>query len=306
MSKPGTSATGKIWTGNIVATVTPFNKDGSLDTKALRENFQLLRDEGIDGYVVMGDTGEFWALTDQERQIVTETALDVASGEIPVVVGCGAMTAQESIRLGLLAKDVSADGIMLTPPIYVRPGQAEIEQYYRDVISAVGLPTMLYNIPKRHSVSLGIPVVDKLADLDLVVAFKQSHESFLEVLETIRVAGDRLSVLAGHSVERGFPAVAAGADGYLSSVEPQVMGKTAIDMYKHAVTGDYERARDVQLKCVELDHAIHGDAGTFPASLKAAMNLVGRPGGYPRPPLQEPNANALASLKTALTKLNLI
>lgn len=302
----GRSANGKIWTGNIVATVTPFNKDGSLDMAALRENFRLLRDEGIDGYVIMGDTGEFWALTDEERTLVTEIALDVADGKIPVVVGCGAMIAEQSIRFGQLAREAGADGIMLTPPMYVRPNDAEIEQFYRTVIDAVGLPVMLYNIPKRHNVPLTLPVIDRLADHELVVAIKQSDDRFLEVLDTIRIAGNRISVLAGHSVERGFPAVASGADGYLSSVEPQVMGKQAIDMYRLTIAGDYAVAREVQLRCVELDHAIHGAVGTFPASLKAAMNLVGRPGGYPRAPLMTPSDEKLAALKEVLQRLELI
>jgi 4-hydroxy-tetrahydrodipicolinate synthase len=120
------------------------------------------------------------------------------------------------------------------------------------------------------------------------------------------VAGDRISVLAGHSVERGFPAVAAGADGYLSSVEPQVMGKQAIDMYRLTVNGEYDAARQIQLRCVELDHSVHGEVGTFPASLKAAMNLVGRPGGYPRAPLHAPSEENLKGLKETLKKLDLL
>lgn len=296
----------KCWTGNIVAAVTPFNRDGSLDTAAFKENLQLLLDEGIDGFVVLGDTGEFWSVTDQERQTLTELALTVAAGKVPVIVGCSAMTAPQVLEFGRCAKEVGADGIMVTPPFYVRPGEEEIFQFYKMVAGATELPIMLYNIPKRHSVSLPVKLIDRLADVDQIVAIKQSNESFLELMDTIRVAGDRLTVLAGHSVERGYPAVVMGADGYLSSVEPQVMGRSAIDMYRYAKEGRYEEARDVQLRCIGLDHAVHGAVGTFPASLKAAMNAVGRPGGYPRLPLLPVSPEQEAVLKRVLQGLALL
>ncbi len=167
------------------------------------------------------------------------------------------------------------------------------------------LPILVYNIPGRQAIDVSLDLLDKIADVENVVAVKQSSNAFQDVTETIRRVKDRILVLPGHSVDRGVAAMSMGADGYISSVEPQALGRPAIELYSLCAEGRWEEAQKVQMHCVELDHAIHGQAGTFPGSLKAAMNFLGRPGGFPREPLLPLTDAQEQFLKSTLQRLNL-
>src|SRR3712207_2564292 len=164
----------------------------------------------------------------------------------------------------------------------------------------------MYNIPKRIGVNMTPGLVSRLADeVRNAVAIKESSNDFMQTVETIRVAGDRVAVLTGHSCERGFPALAMGARGFVSSVESQVMGREAVQLYNLAAGGHFDEARRIQQRCIAVDHGVHG-LGTFPAGLKAAMNLVGRPGGLPRGPLHALDEPRLAKMRAVLEELGLI
>jgi dihydrodipicolinate synthase/N-acetylneuraminate lyase len=134
---------------------------------------------------------------------------------------------------------------------------------------------------------------------------KQSSDKFEDVVETVRLCRKKIKVFAGHSVTRGLPCAIMGVDGFVSSVESQIMGQDAIRLFKLAQTGDLSAARELQYRLIHLDNAVHG-IGTFPAALKAAMNLVGRPGGYPRPPILPLTDKEEDKLKVALKEIGLL
>lgn len=294
------------WQGNICAIVTPFNRDGSMDEQSFRENIRLLMSEGVDGIVVAGCTGEFWSLDDDERLRLFDMAMEEAGGKIVVIGNASAIRTSDSIRYARAVKERGLDGIMLTPPFYARPGEREILAHYQAVSDAVKLPILLYNIPSRQAVQVPMNLLLQLCEVDTVVAIKQSAAAFQDVMETLRLCKEKLRILPGHSVDRGVPSVLMGADGYVSSVEPQILGREAISMYALTKSGNLEEAQRVQFRCIELDHAIHGGAGTFPASLKAAMNMLGRPGGYPREPLLSLTDDEEKKVRHTLKSLNLL
>jgi 4-hydroxy-tetrahydrodipicolinate synthase len=292
------------WQGNLCAVVTPFNRDGSIDRTAFVRNIEILVEEGVDGVVVAGCTGEFWSLSDEERIELFELARGATS---KVVIGnASAIRTTHSIAFAKAAKARGLDGIMLTPPYYARPNGQEILHHYQQVSAAVETPILLYNIPSRQAVAPSVALINQLADVDNVVAIKQSVADFHTVIETIETVQDRILVLPGHSVDRGLPVLVMGADGYVSSVEPQAMGAEAASLYRLAVEGNLSEALRVQRRCIALDKAIHGDVGTFPASLKAAMNLRGRPGGYPREPFLPLTPTQEHTLATLLHELGLL
>lgn len=145
-----------------------------------------------------------------------------------------------------------------------------------------------------------------MASVDKIVAIKQSAPGFDDVTDAVALVGRQIRIFAGHSVTRGFPVIAMGCDGFVSSVEPQVMGREAIELYALSRSGKAEEARALQYKCIALDQAIHGGVGTFPASLKEAMNILGRPGGYPREPLLPLTAEERGRLEEILGRLHLL
>jgi 4-hydroxy-tetrahydrodipicolinate synthase len=195
---------------------------------------------------------------------------------------------------------------MVQPPACSLPGAEEVFAFFTEVAAAVKLPIMAYNIPKRAGVSMSPQLIARLADIDEVVAIKQSSGSFDELVETIMLAGPRLRVFAGYSAKRGLPSTVMGADGYVTSTEPQVFGKEGIDLWRLSLLGRYEEARAIQFRSVRLGQAIWEGKGTFPAPIKAAMNLLGRPGGHPRPPIKPLGPEGTAHLRQVLRELGLL
>jgi len=292
------------WKGNFTAVVTPFTKNGEIDEDLYRKNVNNLIDEGINGIVSTGCTGEFWALDDEERTNVHKLAVSAAAGRVPVVCGTIHMRTDVVVRLSKRAKEVGANGVMVTPSPYIRPSDREIYEHYKRISDEADIPILVYNIPKRVGAGTSPELLAKLCDIKNVLAVKQSAESLDEVAATVRLCGDKMIVFAGHSVTRGFPCVAMGTDGFVSSVETQIMGKEAVSLYKLSVD-DHAAARKLQHKLIELDHAVHG-IGTFPSALKAAMNMRGRPGGFTRSPVMPLEDTEMSCLRRALSELDLV
>ncbi len=276
---------GKVdWKGCFVAAVTPFTRDGALDERAFADNVALLANEGVHGVVASGCTGESWAMTAPERARLFRIAVDTVGTRIPVIAGTGTISTRAVIDLSLEAKASGVAGIMVLPPYYCMPGRREVVAHYRAISDAVRHPILLYNVPSRTGFNLTPDVADELAQIEWVVGIKESSNDFVQTESTVNRVGDRILVFTGHSAERGMPAVLMGADGYVSSTETQVMGREAIVMYDLAISGRIAEAQAIQMRTLMLDELLK-PIGTFPANLKAAMNLLGRPGGYPREPL---------------------
>ena len=296
---------GKVqWEGNFVAVVTPFSESGEIDEAAFRENIALLLDEGAGGMIVSGCTGEAWALSSEERLRLFGLGVDTADGAVPVIAGTGGISTREVIELSEKARDVGCEGVMVLPPYYCRPGSAEVVAHYGAISDAVGVPILLYNIPKRTGVDLTPDLLEELVPLEYVVAIKESSDSFIRVETLVNQFGGDIQVFTGHSAERGVAAIVMGAKGWVSSLESQIMGREAVQMYDMVKDGDIEGAKRVQLRTLALDQGARG-MGTFPANLKAAMNVLGRPGGYPRPPLLPLTDDQIAELTVLLESLDI-
>jgi 4-hydroxy-tetrahydrodipicolinate synthase len=272
------------WQGSFVAVVTPFGPDGTIDWDAFGANLDNLLVEGAHGLVVSGCTGESWSLTDDEKIELFRRSVERVDGAVPVIAGTGALHTRNVVDVSLRAKAAGVAGIMVLSPYYCRPGRHEIIAHYRAISDEVSHPILLYNIPSRVGRDLTADLVEELADLEWVVAIKESSDTFLRVETLIGKVGDRINVFAGHSAERAVPSILMGAKGFVSSMESQIMGQEAIGMYALVQEGRIEEAAATQIRTLELDEAMRA-VGTFPANLKAAMNELGRPGGYPRPPL---------------------
>jgi 4-hydroxy-tetrahydrodipicolinate synthase len=293
------------WRGNFTAVITPFTRDGQVDRKLFMENIELLITEGIDGIIIAGCTGEFWALTGDERTSLFKWGKEAARGRVPVIASISQMTAIEVFALGKAAERLGMDGCMLTPPAAVVPVQKDLYEYFRWIADACALPMMVYNIPRRLGVGMSPAFLASLAAIPNVVGIKQSTSDFLELLNTIRLAKDKLLVFAGRPINWGFPAAVMGADGFVSSDDPQLVGREAAELYAKALSGRLEECCALQTRLMAINAAVH-DFGTSPAGLKAAMNLRGRPGGYPRRPVLPIEGQPLEELRASLQGLGLL
>jgi len=287
------------WAGSFVAVVTPFDRQGEIDWGAFRKNLENLLAEGAYGLVVSGCTGESWSLSDDEKVELFKAAVDVAGENIPVIAGTGSLHTETVVELSRRARDAGAAGVMVLPPYYCRLGRLEILAHYRTISEEVEHPILLYNIPSRVGRDMTADLVSELAEIEWVVAIKESSDDYLRVQTLIREVGERINIFAGHSAERAVPSVLMGAKGFVSSMESQVIGKAAIGMYDLIQKGDLQGAAAIQLQTHRLDVEMR-TVGTFPANLKTAMNELGRPGGYPRGPLLELNNEQKARVREIL------
>jgi 4-hydroxy-tetrahydrodipicolinate synthase len=290
----------------LVAVVTPFAKDGAIEDAKFSENIELLIAEGASGIVVSGCTGESWSLEAGEKLHLFKLALDAAKGEVPVIGGTGAIVTKKVIELSVAAKEAGIAGVMVLPPYYAVPNRREVMAHYRAISDEAKVPILLYNIPKRTGINMMPDMIAELAEFEYVVGIKESCNDFIQLERTLAAAGDKIVILSGHSAERGVAAVTMGCPGWVSSMETQIMGREAISMYELTLAGKLDEARKVQNRCLDLDASMRGGVGTFPGNLKAAMNMLGRPAGYVRPPLLELSESEVEECARILGRLGLI
>lgn len=297
---------GKVdWKGNFTAVVTPFTEDGDIDETKFVDNIELLLSEGLHGVIVSGCTGESWSLEADERLRLFKLAVEAVKGRGPVIAGTGGIVTRKVMELSRAAKEAGVDGVMILPPYYAMINDKEVVAHYQAVSDGARVPILLYNIPRRTGINLTPDLCKRLADIEYVAAIKESSNDFIQVEATLAAVGDRITVFTGHSAERGMAAVIMGCPGYVSSMETQVMGREAIDLYELTAKGDLDAARRVQMRTLALDKAMRG-IGTFPANLKAAMNMLGRPGGYVRPPLLDLDEEQQARVRAVLADTGLL
>lgn len=272
------------WAGNFPAVVSPFTEAGDIDEKKFVENVELLISEGANGIVVSGSNGESWALRGEERLRLFRLAVGACKGRVPVIGGTGSIITGDVVDLTKEASQTGIDGVMIMPPYYAGVGHREVVAHYRAVSDEARFPILIYNSPKSTGVNVVGDLCEALADIEWVVGIKQSTTDFIEFEQTVALVGERIRVFTGHSAKRGLGSVVAGAVGFVSSLDPHVMGAEGISLFRLAASGDIEAARRVQMRTLEMDRRL-GAIAPGPAVMKGAMNLLGRPAGFPRRPL---------------------
>jgi 4-hydroxy-tetrahydrodipicolinate synthase len=293
------------WAGPMPAVTTPFRADGSVDSAGFRANIARLLEEGATGIVACGCTGEFWALSLDERQALYADAVAGAAGRGTVIVGTGCVGAGDTIALARAAKAAGADGILVLPPYFVKLTDDEIFAHYAAVSAASPLPIVVYNIPGNAVNAISPALASRLADLDRVVAIKESSGDWNNFFGTLLAVRDRIRVFCGPSSVFGVPAVHAGADGTVDCFPNVWRGVT--ELY-HAARDPARHAEAEALQATArrlTDLFVSGGRTLYPAT-KAAMDHLGFPGGgVPRMPLQPLRGEPLEGLKRGLAELGI-
>jgi dihydrodipicolinate synthase/N-acetylneuraminate lyase len=276
------------WRGYIPALTTPFHRDGELDRDGWVELVRWAVDEGMHGIVVAGSSGEWFTLDEDERIALFELAVEAVDGRIPVIGCCNALKPRESLLLARAAQELALDGIILAPPPYAVPNEREIVAFYERVVSEVALPLCLYNWPRGTNVDMDRRLIEWLAELETVVAIKNSTGSFAGFLDTFFAVKDRIRYFGFGSDELSITLIDQhGGDGTIGG--GAVLGRVHPGFYEAVWSGDLERARELgALDKAFFDFSMGpGFAPRFASAqaiMKTALNLQGLPGGYPRPP----------------------
>ena len=241
-------------------------------------------------------------MNDDERKHVFSMAVDQAKGRIPIVAGTSATKTSDVIELTKGALAVGCAGAMVLPPIYIEVDDNELVDFYTRVANETGLPIMLYNSPFAVRNHLKPQVVSKLMEIENVVAIKDSSYDLRQMNDLIRFCGNELQVFIGLE-DLMLSALAVGAVGAVSMV-PQVVGRIAVELYEAAAAGDFERAREIHYKIVRIYDLFK--IGSSYIAVKESMNLLGKPGGYTRPPMKMFNASQKAELRNIFEDVGML
>ena len=291
------------WTGPMPALTTPFRDDSAIDEAAFASNIDRLFEAGATGMVVAGCTGEFWALTLAERARLARTAVAAAGGRGPVIVGTGSIHEGEIVEQIHAAKEAGVDGALVLPPYFVRLSDRELTRHFETIDAQSTLPLVLYNIPGNAGNAIGPELAERLADLDRVVAIKESGGDWTRFHDTLLRVRDRIRVFCGPSSVFGVAATLAGADGLIDCF-PNVWAPGCLDLWHATRAGRMREAWSLQRTGLALTELFTtGDRSLYPAT-KAAMDRLGLAGGGPpRPPLRPLEGEALRGLEEGLDRL---
>lgn len=285
------------WQGPMPALTTPFNDDLSLDEKGFLGNIERLYAAGATGMVAGGCTGEFWALDLKERGQLARWVAQASAGRGTAIMGTGAIRAGDVIEQIHTAKEAGCDGVLVMPPFFAHLTEAEITAHFESISAASVLPIILYNIPGNAGNALTPAIVDRLADLDQVVAIKESSGNWTNFHETLLRVQSRIRVFCGPSSVFGVAAVLAGADGLIDCF-PNVWAPGCLDLWHATRDGRMQEAWALQRTGLELTALFTAEGRTLYPSTKAVMNASGVPGGgLPRPPLRALEGGQLRSLQ---------
>ena len=288
------------WSGAMPAITTPFDDSGKIDERELGDVIERHLALGATGVVVGGCTGEFWAMSADERARLFASSKAVIGTCGTLIAGTGMIGVEETVALTLQAEKAGCDGALILPPYFVKLTDDEIHAHYADVTARIGLPVMLYNIPGNAVNYLTPKLVARLGQLERVVAVKESSGDWNNFYGTFLAVRESLRVFCGPSSVFGVPAVQLGADGVIDCF-PNVWDEGGQMLFEAARDGDTTLAARLQATGRRLTDLFTSDGRTLYPSTKAAMDLLGIPGGgKPRAPLRSLGAAQCDALAAGL------
>jgi 4-hydroxy-tetrahydrodipicolinate synthase len=296
-------ANGERAKGIVVAMITPFNDDESVNKEGLCTLVRFLIERGVHGLFPAGSQGEFFALTADERRRVLDITLEAAAGKVFVLAHVGAITTREAIALARHAEAAGADAVSAITPFFIKPSQDELYRHYMELASAVNLPVLAYNNPGRTGVNLQPATAARIArDAANFAGIKDSSGDVAQFAEYIRLCPPGFQAFMGKD-SLIFAGLAHGAAGAVSA-SANVVPELVVSVYDAVSARDFIRGRELQRLLVPLRLAF--DLGTFPAVIKEAMQMIGLPAGPVRRPVEPLGDEARIRLRDILEQVGAV
>jgi len=286
--------------GCYTATVTPF-KDGAVNEEKLRELVRFQYENGTDGMVPCGTTGESPALSQSERERVIEIVIEESKGKGTVIAGTGTNNTDNTIAATRRAKEMGADAALVITPYYNKPTQEGLFRHFEAVLKAVDLPIVIYIVPGRTSVNMLPATVERLAKFDNVAAVKEASGDLIQITETLNRCGDSVTVLSGDD-PLFAPLLSVGGHGIIS-VTSNILPAEVKAIYNAFKNKDNDSMIQKHQNLMPVHQALFCE--TNPIPVKTALNLMGKEAGDLRLPLAPMSAANLARLKNTLTEFGL-
>ncbi len=284
--------------GIIVAMLTPMFPDETINEKELRNQVNRFVNSGIHGLFCLGTNGEFYGLSYEEKLRVMEIVIDENRGRLPVYAGTGCITTKETIGLTRKAKEMGADAVSIVCPYYAASDQKMLYNHFKDIALAVDIPIILYNIPPRTGVNLGVETVKKLSEIDNIVGIKDSSGNFDNILKYIEATPEDFSVLSGNDSLILWNLLAGGKGGIAGCAN--IVPKELVAIYEKFIAGDLEGAKKAQVSIRPIREVFK--MGNPNSIIKRATELMGYEVGPCRAPFNLDDSKIDAALKEVLSK----
>jgi len=287
----------------LTAMVTPFYDDGALDLDGAVELARWLLDHGTDGLVLAGTTGEAPTLTDDEK-VELWTAVRSAV-DVPVLANTGSNDTRHTCGLSERAAATGVDGILVVTPYYNRPSQTGLDAHFRAVAAATDLPVVLYDIPGRTGRKVDTDVLIRLAnEVPNIVGIKDAAGNPGETARVVAGAPDSFGVWSGDD-PMTLPLLAVGAVGVIGT-STHWCGEVMADLVSSFVTGDHDRARELNASLFDSYHYESRETAQFALAVKVALRLLGLPAGPCRLPIGPEPDDLEADAQRVLQGLGLL
>lgn len=255
-----------MFRGTLTAVVTPFHPDGTVDYDTYRRLVARQIEAGISGIVTLGTTGETPTLSADEQKRVIQATVEVASGQVPVLVGVGSNSTQATIEKSVQAEELGAKGLLVVTPYYNKPSDDGLVAHFQAVAQAVSLPIMIYNIPGRTGRNIDVPTMRRLFEIPSVIADKEAAGSVDQAMDMIG-AIPKMTLLSGDDALT-LPFIAVGAQGVVS-VLSNLLPKTMVEYTNAALSGNMDLARELHYVLLPLMRGLFME--TNPQPVKYAM-----------------------------------
>ena len=257
--------------GSFTALVTPF-RNGAVDEKAFRTLVGWQIEEGTNGLVPVGTTGESPTLSHDEHKKVVEWCIEEARGRVPVVAGAGSNSTREAVELARHAEDAGADAVLVVTPYYNKPTQEGLYQHFKAINDAIGIPILMYNIPARSVIDMSVDTMKRLFELENIVGVKDATASMVRVSQQREALGPDFNQLSGEDATAlGF--MAHGGHGCIS-VTSNVAPRLCAEFQGACLRGDFGAALKLQDKLMPLHQNLFVE--TSPSPVKYALSVLGK------------------------------
>ena len=289
--------------GILPPVTTPFSEGGDVDYGALSSNIARYNETGLRGYVPLGSNGEAVHLAPAERRQVIETVKRAATSEHTIVAGVNELSTGAAVEAAREAADCGAEAVLVITPYFYKSSmtQERLVRHFTEVADHSPIPVLIYNVPQNTGVTIESATITGLGAHQNIIGVKDSAGNMGAISETIRLAPEGFAVMVGNG-GIVYPALAMGATGAILGVACAAP-RACVELYEAAKAGDHSRARELQNRIAPLSQTV--TAGLSVPGLKAAMEILGLAGRFPRAPLSPVSSSDKEKIKAVIRKTGL-
>ena len=263
--------------GSIVALITPFNEDGTVNFDVLGQLIEFHVENKTDAILVLGTTGESSTMSHEEDEAVCKFAVEKAAGRIPVIAGSGSNCTQTMIEKSVAYEKLGADGLLIISPYYNKTNDEGMYQHFKMVADAVNIPCIIYNVPGRTGCNISENVVVRLKDHPNIMGIKEASGNMSYAMKIAKYVSEDFALYSGND-DIAVPIMSIGGSGVIS-VSANCIPKETHDMIFDYINGDVKKSNETQLKYLEFINALFIEVNPIP--VKEALNQMGiNVGGY--------------------------